>query len=250
MDHHSCGRHLALDGILVFGERAVLDPEFRAAFGIGGRGATAANAGKEFFDARIGELAGINPIVALLDVFQLLHECLNLSGRKLERFEPSRGRGVVALQFVGALPFILALDGRLDAVVSTNDGPVYILHNQSSSQNHWLSLKLVGHRSNRDAIGTEIKLVTSKGAAGVAGAAFVVLAGTLASLGTIPVASIAVILGIHRLMSGALTPVNVVGNCLATIGVAKWEGAVDLLQLHEQIGAKSTAIPAAVDAAE
>jgi enediyne biosynthesis protein E4 len=55
-------------------------------------------------------------------------------------------------------------DGRLDAVVSTNDGPVYILHNQSSSQNHWLSLKLVGHRSNRDAIGTEIKLVTSKGA--------------------------------------------------------------------------------------
>ena len=55
-------------------------------------------------------------------------------------------------------------DGRLDAVVTTNDGPVYILHNQSSTQNHWLSLKLVGHKSNRDAIGAEIKLVTSKGA--------------------------------------------------------------------------------------
>jgi hypothetical protein len=54
-------------------------------------------------------------------------------------------------------------DGRLDAVVSTNDGPVYILHNETPTLNHWLTLKLIGHKSNRDAIGAEVKLVTAKG---------------------------------------------------------------------------------------
>jgi aerobic C4-dicarboxylate transport protein len=68
-----------------------------------------------------------------------------------------------------------------------------------------------------------------------------VLAGTLASVGSIPVASIALVLGIHRLMSEALTFVNVVGNCMAAIGIAKWEGAVDINALHEKIG-----IPAAL----
>ncbi|WP_024518631.1 C4-dicarboxylate transporter DctA [Bradyrhizobium sp. Tv2a-2] len=72
-----------------------------------------------------------------------------------------------------------------------------------------------------------ILLVTSKGAAGIAGAAFVVLAATLAATGTIPVASVALVLGIHRLMSQALTPTNLVGNAVATIVVAKWENAVD-----------------------
>ena len=54
-------------------------------------------------------------------------------------------------------------DGRLDAVVASNDGPVHILHNETPTQNHWLLLKLVGHKSNRDAIGAEVKLVTAKG---------------------------------------------------------------------------------------
>lgn len=54
-------------------------------------------------------------------------------------------------------------DGRVDAVVTTNDGPVYILHNETPTQNHWLILMLVGHKSNRDAIGAEVKLVTAKG---------------------------------------------------------------------------------------
>ncbi len=81
-----------------------------------------------------------------------------------------------------------------------------------------------------------VLLLTSKGAAGVAGAAFVVLAATLGSLGTVPVASIALILGIHRLMAEALTFVNLVGNSLATIVVAKWENAVDYSLLSAQIG--------------
>ncbi|MGH8148517.1 MAG: cation:dicarboxylate symporter family transporter, partial [Steroidobacteraceae bacterium] len=81
-----------------------------------------------------------------------------------------------------------------------------------------------------------ILLLTSKGAAGVAGAAFVVLAATLGSLGTVPLASIALILGIHRLMAEALTFVNVIGNTLATIVVSRWENAVDDRVLQAQVG--------------
>ncbi|HMN72068.1 MAG TPA: C4-dicarboxylate transporter DctA [Rhodoblastus sp.] len=72
-----------------------------------------------------------------------------------------------------------------------------------------------------------VLLLTSKGAAGIAGAAFVVLAATIASSGTIPVESVAIILGVHRLMSEGLTPTNLIGNAVATIVVAKWENALD-----------------------
>ena len=54
-------------------------------------------------------------------------------------------------------------DGRMDAVVTTNGGPAHVLLNQTQTANHWLTLKLVGHRSNRDAIGAEVRIVTSKG---------------------------------------------------------------------------------------
>ena len=81
-----------------------------------------------------------------------------------------------------------------------------------------------------------VLLLTSKGAAGVAGAAFVVLAATLATAGTIPVASVALILGIHRLMSEGLTPTNLIGNAVATIVVAKWENALDETRLRRTLG--------------
>jgi aerobic C4-dicarboxylate transport protein len=77
-----------------------------------------------------------------------------------------------------------------------------------------------------------ILLLTSKGAAGVAGAAFVVLAATLGAESSIPVASVALVLGIHRLMSQGLTPTNLLGNTVATIVMAKWEGALDEKRLH------------------
>ena len=54
-------------------------------------------------------------------------------------------------------------DGRLDAVITTNDGAAHILRNETPTENHWLILKLVGHRSNRDGIGAEVKLTTRKG---------------------------------------------------------------------------------------
>jgi aerobic C4-dicarboxylate transport protein len=78
-----------------------------------------------------------------------------------------------------------------------------------------------------------VLLLTSKGAAGVAGAAFVVLAATLGSVGSIPVESVALILGIHRLMSEGLTPTNLIGNAVATIVVAKWENALDERRLQQ-----------------
>src|SRR5260370_10234778 len=54
-------------------------------------------------------------------------------------------------------------DGRIDAVVSTNDGPAHVIRNETKTENHWLTLKLVGHKSNRDAIGAVVKIVTPKG---------------------------------------------------------------------------------------
>jgi aerobic C4-dicarboxylate transport protein len=82
-----------------------------------------------------------------------------------------------------------------------------------------------------------ILLLTSKGAAGVAGAAFVVLAATLGAESSIPVASVALVLGIHRLMSQGLTPTNYLGNAVATIVMAKWEGALDEKRLHRVLDA-------------
>ena len=76
-----------------------------------------------------------------------------------------------------------------------------------------------------------VLLVTSKGAAGVAGAALIVLTATLASFGTIPVASITLILGIHRFMGEAISLTNLIGNAVATIVVSKWERALDMKQL-------------------
>jgi hypothetical protein len=55
-------------------------------------------------------------------------------------------------------------DGRVDAVVTTNDGRAYILRNETKTQNHWLTVKLVGHKSNRDAIGARVTVVTTGGA--------------------------------------------------------------------------------------
>ncbi len=55
-------------------------------------------------------------------------------------------------------------DGRVDAVITTNDGTAHLLRNTTVNSNHWITLTLVGHRSNRDAIGAEIKIETAAGA--------------------------------------------------------------------------------------
>ena len=82
-----------------------------------------------------------------------------------------------------------------------------------------------------------ILLFTSKGGAGVAGSAIVVLVSTLAATGTVPVAAVGIILGVHRLMSSAFVAVNILGNALATIVIAGWEGAVDRSVLQQRLDA-------------
>ncbi len=72
-----------------------------------------------------------------------------------------------------------------------------------------------------------ILLLTSKGAAGVTGSGFIVLAATLSATGAIPVAGLALILGIDRFMSEARALTNFIGNGVATLVVAKWCGALD-----------------------
>jgi hypothetical protein len=54
-------------------------------------------------------------------------------------------------------------DGRIDAVVATNDGAAHVLRNETNTGNHWIILKLTGHKSNRDGIGALVKVVTAKG---------------------------------------------------------------------------------------
>jgi aerobic C4-dicarboxylate transport protein len=89
-----------------------------------------------------------------------------------------------------------------------------------------------------------ILLITSKGAAGISGAAFVVLAATLSAHQVIPVASVALILGIHRLMSQGLTPTNFIGNAVATIVIAKWEHALDETRLRAVLERRRAPTPA------
>jgi hypothetical protein len=52
-------------------------------------------------------------------------------------------------------------DGRIDAVITTNDGPALLLSNQTKTGNHWLTLKLTGHESNRDGIGAVVTVTTA-----------------------------------------------------------------------------------------
>ena len=77
-----------------------------------------------------------------------------------------------------------------------------------------------------------ILLLTSKGAAGVTGSGFIVLAATLSAVGTVPVAGLALILGIDRFMSEARALTNFIGNGVATLVVAKWCKALDSDRLN------------------
>ena len=81
-----------------------------------------------------------------------------------------------------------------------------------------------------------VLLLTSKGAAGVTGSGFIVLAATLPTVGHIPVAAIALIFGIDRFMSEGRALTNIIGNTVATIVVAKWEKEIDIPTAKKIIG--------------
>jgi aerobic C4-dicarboxylate transport protein len=93
-----------------------------------------------------------------------------------------------------------------------------------------------------------VLLLTSKGAAGVTGSGFIVLAATLSSVGTLPVAGLALILGIDRFMSEARALTNVIGNGVATLVIAKWTGELDVVTMHRELGGEPLPEPPATAA--
>jgi aerobic C4-dicarboxylate transport protein len=72
-----------------------------------------------------------------------------------------------------------------------------------------------------------VLLLTSKGAAAVSGGGFVTLAATLSSLDVVPVAGLALLLGVDRFLSEARAITNLIGNAVATLAVARWEGSLE-----------------------
>lgn len=85
-----------------------------------------------------------------------------------------------------------------------------------------------------------VAMLTSKGASGITGAGFITLAATLAVVPTIPVAGMALILGIDRFMSEARALTNFIGNGVAALVVAKWEGELDMTTLKRELAHPSS----------
>lgn len=95
-----------------------------------------------------------------------------------------------------------------------------------------------------------VLLLTSKGAAGVTGSGFIVLAATLSAVGHVPVAGLALILGIDRFMSEARALTNLIGNGVATLVVAKWTGDLDVAKLRNELDNGASPQVAHTDAPE
>ncbi len=81
-----------------------------------------------------------------------------------------------------------------------------------------------------------VAMVSSKGASGVTGAGFITLAATLAIVPEIPVAGLTLILGVDRFMSEARALTNMLGNGIATLVIARWEGRLDSARMNEELG--------------
>jgi len=94
-----------------------------------------------------------------------------------------------------------------------------------------------------------VAMISSKGAAGITGAGFITLAATLAVVPGVPVAGMALILGIDRFMSECRALTNFVGNAVATLVVARWEGELDREALHAALGSGPKPLAAAPDPA-
>jgi aerobic C4-dicarboxylate transport protein len=92
---------------------------------------------------------------------------------------------------------------------------------------------------------TGVAMLSSKGAAGVTGAGFITLAATLSIVPSIPVAGMALILGVDRFMSECRSLTNFIGNAVAAIVVARWEGKLDLALLNDTLGGTGRAAMAA-----
>jgi aerobic C4-dicarboxylate transport protein len=97
------------------------------------------------------------------------------------------------------------------------------------------------HLSLRDQLAVlGILLLTSKGAAGVTGSGFVTLAATLSAIPSIPIAGLALLLGVDRFMSEARAITNLIGNAVATLAVARWTGTLDLVEVGRALDGRTS----------
>ena len=83
-----------------------------------------------------------------------------------------------------------------------------------------------------------VAMLSSKGAAGVTGAGFITLAATLSVVPTVPVAGMALILGVDRFMSECRSITNFIGNAVATVVVSRWQGALDREKFDAAMGGR------------
>ncbi|MFW5417200.1 C4-dicarboxylate transporter DctA [Nocardiopsis sp. CNT-189] len=95
-----------------------------------------------------------------------------------------------------------------------------------------------------------ILLLTSKGMAGVPGSAFLALSATATALGAFPAAGVALLLGADRLMDTMRVSINLLGNCVATFVVARWEGQLDMDRMRAALDGRAAPEPAAEGGAE
>ena len=94
-----------------------------------------------------------------------------------------------------------------------------------------------------------VAMLSSKGAAGVTGAGFITLAATLAVVPEVPVAGMALILGVDRFMSECRSLTNFIGNAVATVVVSRWENALDPVRLEAALNGRLSPVPAVAEAA-
>ena len=92
-----------------------------------------------------------------------------------------------------------------------------------------------------------VAMLSSKGAAGITGAGFITLAATLSVVPTVPVAGMALILGVDRFMSECRALTNFVGNAVATLVVARWEGELDRDRLAAALDGEAMDLPEEVE---
>jgi aerobic C4-dicarboxylate transport protein len=89
-----------------------------------------------------------------------------------------------------------------------------------------------------------ILMVTSKGAAGVTGSGFITLAATISAIPSIPPAGLALLVGVDRFMSEVRAITNLIGNGVATVAIARWDGALDLVKARAMLARDATRQPA------
>jgi aerobic C4-dicarboxylate transport protein len=145
--------------------------------------------------------------------------------------EPALPRMIEKLQKLGARPAVVGL------VIPTG----YSFNLDGTNIYLTLAILFLAQATNTDLSVMQmltillVAMLTSKGASGVTGAGFVTLAATLSVVPAIPMVALATIVGIDRFMSECRAITNIIGNGVATLAVARWEGELDMDQLHSEL---------------